>query len=245
MCTVSWVEDREGLHIFCNRDEMRKREPASSPATGEQEGVTFLAPRDGRAGGTWIAANERGLAVCLLNHYNPDADGAGPFPSRGQLVLSLMSCNTLDEVRARLNVAYVQDYRPCILLIFQRGVAVDRFIWDRVTLQHEVMSRMEPQTSSSFMTQPVITSRISYWRNLVRQNNGLVSRELLDAFHASHHPSKGAYSVCMHRPDAHTVSYTRVRLGHDEVQMSYQEKAPCKEQDAVDCQLPLVAFSGT
>ena len=32
----------------------------------------MIAPIDADGGGTWIAANERGLTVCLLNHY-PDA----------------------------------------------------------------------------------------------------------------------------------------------------------------------------
>jgi len=244
MCTVSWVEDPEGLHVFCNRDEMRNREDAAPPTVAERDGVHYLAPQDGRAGGSWIAANQHGMAICLLNHYNPEAVGPGPFPSRGELVLSLMRCTGVDEVRAMVTEKLVAEYRPCILLAFQRGAPVERFTWNRETLTHDVIDRMEPHTSSSFLTQAVIDSRISFWRNLVKQNHGVVDLELLDTFHASHHPSKGAYSVCMHRPDAHTVSYTRLLIGGESVAMNYQVKAPCKAAPAEQSVLPLAACTG-
>ncbi len=82
MCTVSWRAARDGYDLFFNRDELHTRAPELPPALSERDGVRFLAPRDGDHGGTWLAVNEHGLTVCLLNDYanpwRPAAGGADP-----------------------------------------------------------------------------------------------------------------------------------------------------------------------
>ena len=67
MCTVSWVHQPGGYHLLSNRDEKRTRGTASAPALVERGGVRFIAPIDADFGGTWIAANEFGISLCLLN----------------------------------------------------------------------------------------------------------------------------------------------------------------------------------
>lgn len=240
MCTVTWKASDAGLHILCNRDEQRLREPATPPEIRSYNDVAYLAPHDGRAGGTWFAVNEHGLAVSLLNHYPTDVPRPTeslPYTSRGELVVSLMDCPNLDSAAARLRASHLAAYRPCVLLLFQAGRHPERVVWDGDTARHARLTRMEPQSSSSFRTQAVIDSRLSLFRKLPRQP----SLEDLRTFHASHHPSKGAYSVCMHRSDAHTVSFTELHLGHA-AEMRYIDSAPCKS--SVDlaqiAQLPLV-----
>jgi hypothetical protein len=48
-----------------------------------------MAPFDSASGGTWIGVNERGVASCLLNGYEPDDDalrGDPSVPSRGVII---------------------------------------------------------------------------------------------------------------------------------------------------------------
>ena len=52
--------------------------------------------------------------------------------------------------------------------------------------------------------------------------------QVLDAFHRSHWPDRGPYSPCMHREDAVTVSYTRIRVDVDAVELTYVDGSPCK-----------------
>ncbi|PWT90672.1 MAG: hypothetical protein C5B56_05030, partial [Proteobacteria bacterium] len=67
MCTVSWVHQPDGYHLLCNRDEKRTRGVASGPRLQRCGGVNYLAPMDPDFGGTWIATNEFGISLCLLN----------------------------------------------------------------------------------------------------------------------------------------------------------------------------------
>jgi len=241
MCTVSWSDGPDGLHIFCNRDEQRAREAATPPAPGDRDGLHFLAPRDGRAGGTWIATNERGLAVCLLNHYpRPSPPPPANRVSRGELVLSLMGCPDVEHARALLQAGALAPYQPCIVLLFFRrpgeasAAQPERFAWDGSQVEHTVIERMVPQTSSSFMTEAVIASRVGHFDTLMqtvpRPTGQSPLPEDLLAYHRSHHPTKGAYSVCMHRPDAHTVSFTHLQIGPEQATMDYTPLSPCKSE---------------
>src|SRR5258707_15575033 len=110
MCTATWIRTRDGYELFFNRDELATRKPALPPAAREREGVRFLAPEDGDAGGTWIGVNERAIAVGLANGTEPEQSlddfdaGRRPgieiverllwlrtsFRSRGLLVLDLL-----------------------------------------------------------------------------------------------------------------------------------------------------------
>ena len=50
----------------------------------------------------------------------------------------------------------------------------------------------------------------------------------LGSFHASHANGPSAFSVCMHRHDARTVSHTRLVLDRDAVTFRYWPDAPCR-----------------
>ena len=89
MCTVTWIRplEAEGYDLLFNRDESLTRGPELGPEPSRQGGTTFLAPRDSDQGGTWLAVNDHGLTVCLLNGYVPSRGQAPPsWRSRGLLV---------------------------------------------------------------------------------------------------------------------------------------------------------------
>jgi hypothetical protein len=46
--------------------------------------------------------------------------------------------------------------------------------------------------------------------------------------HRSHAPEKGPYSICMHREDACTVSFTDVIVDNSVATVSYHEGTPCE-----------------
>src|SRR6516164_3683599 len=113
MCTVTWLREDGGYHLFCNRDEKLTRQPALPPRLGVREGVRYLAPIDGDFGGTWIATNEFGVSLCLLNGTS------GPRPavvrSRGLLVLDLASSRSLTEVANSIGGGDLSLYAPFTL----------------------------------------------------------------------------------------------------------------------------------
>jgi hypothetical protein len=55
---------------------------------------------------------------------------------------------------------------------------------------------------------------------------------LLASYHSSHSQKGGAYSVCMHRADAATVSFSRIRVTPEQVEFHYTPGAPCATKEA-------------
>jgi hypothetical protein len=56
------------------------------------------------------------------------------------------------------------------------------------------------------------------------------SKDWLRRLHRSHVPNPGAFSVCVHRPDAETVSYTEVRCHGSLISMDYLNGNPCLKE---------------
>jgi len=65
------------------------------------------------------------------------------------------------------------------------------------------------------------------------------SAEWLRGLHASHSPVRGSFSVCVHRPDAATVSYTEVVLTGSELTMRYHAGHPCQALGRFDSEIIL------
>ena len=84
MCTVSWLHQPGGYHLLCNRDEKRTRSAALAPTVIETRRRAVTSRRSmPTCGGTWIAVNEFGVSVCLLNgraEARTIAGGSQPRP---------------------------------------------------------------------------------------------------------------------------------------------------------------------
>lgn len=225
MCTITWAESPEGLEIFFNRDEQRTRLSAEAPGVHLQYGVKYLAAIDGPGGGTWLAANEYGLAVAILNYYAAQVTAPVPDPaSRGRLVTRFMACQSPGEVEQEMTIEKVANYRGFILLAFQRRQEVLQFTWDGRSLEKETRPfSLQVLSTSSVKTEQVLAYRYQAYRRQVL-DQGLPDREAHKAYHHSQHPEDPAYSVCMAREDARTVSFSHLVLGED-IQLSYEADA--------------------
>ena len=63
MCTLSWIRQLDGYHVFFNRDERRTRAAGLPPEPGERGGVTWLAVA---FTGSLAAAFAQGAAPFIL-----------------------------------------------------------------------------------------------------------------------------------------------------------------------------------
>ena len=94
MCTLTYLLNERGYELFFNRDEQRSRllaEPPKLNKVNKSHGAIY--PIDPQGGGTWIAVNEQGLSLALLNNYQAplsNNDNHNKSISRGQLILSLL-----------------------------------------------------------------------------------------------------------------------------------------------------------
>jgi uncharacterized protein with NRDE domain len=103
------------LVVAANRDEFYERR-SEAPALRETPGgVTVLAPRDARGGGTWLGLNAAGLfaAVTNLACEAPDPDRR----SRGLLVLEALEAPSAREASERALAAPRGTYNPFNLFV--------------------------------------------------------------------------------------------------------------------------------
>jgi len=232
VCTVSWVQQPGGYHLLANRDEKRTRGRAFAPAIRECGGVRYVAPIDSDFGGTWIATNEFGVSVCLLNG---DAGTQSPFPSRqrsrGLLLRELAWETTGADCLLSLRQLDLSPYAPFVLLILEPDRPAILAEWSRERLTVDPAADQMPLTSSSFDSCGVRRSRLSEFE----RRAGMAARvdpTLLYQFHASHGTGMDAradaYSPCMHREDAETVSFSWVVVTREEVRFLYSPSAPCR-----------------
>ncbi len=225
MCTVTWLRgslpDGDDYLLFSNRDESRTRLRAEPPQVETIAGVQVLAPRDADAGGTWIAANELGTTVCLLNRQGVRPQK--PPISRGFLVRNLADAVNVADVTERLDALDLGSYRPFTLIAIDPH-SETLFWWeDGETLKRDTAPQA-PLASSSHQRWPeVISARRKLWQEINPHNEA----DLLQ-FHHNHQPTRGVLSPCMHRTLAKTVSLTCVRVAADQVEMTYTDGAPCK-----------------
>ena len=225
MCTVSWLVDDTGYELFCNRDEKRTRALATGPEFKTQDSVRTLSPTDGEAGGTWIGTNEFGISLCLLNG---PAIRSHARQSRGLILPGLLSSQSVAEVCERSRRVDFDAFAPFTLAVLTPGHGATLLQWDgweQTTLSYGDV--FVPLTSSSYDPEGVRSRRRDEFRQNLRAA-GKVDSEALLAFHSSHGCGPDAYSPCMHRPDAETVSFSWVRVGPSSVEFIYRPGPLCQ-----------------
>jgi hypothetical protein len=218
MCTVTWEHTSEGYQLYCNRDETLTRKRALPPTLQIRDDVRFVAPVDGDFGGTWIAVNEFGLSICLLN-----GPGRRGTLSRGSLVTMLMSAASIEEVCERIALSDLAPYALFQLAVLAPGSPTAVIEWNgvRKRLRPDGESLL-PLTSSSFDAETVRDVRLLEYRQAPN----------LRAFHSSHGMWPSAYSPCMHRSDAETVSFSCVTVTESAADFHYLPAAPCQRVPA-------------
>ena len=220
---MSWIASEGGYELFFNRDELNRRAAEIPPFRVDLPDASFISPRDGDHGGTWLLANDAGLTVCLLNDYeNPWRPPATTSHfSRGYVVLATAAETSLGGIRCAVEAQPLGRTLPFHLLALAPGEPPLLLHWTGSTLQPEQGDAIVPPlSSSSFRTAEVIAARRNFFRSLAARGQGLTSDQLA-AYQRQHDPAAGAHSVLMQRPDASTRSVTRVVVTADRVSVAY------------------------
>jgi hypothetical protein len=195
----------------------------------EREGVRYIAPIDGDFGGAWIGANECGVSICLLNGARRGVQTrGGGRRSRGLLLPELLTAASLMEVNERLWRADLTPYAPFTLAVLEPGQPASVAEWDG--FEKVIVPYAEPYmplVSSSFDPDGVqVRRREEFARRL--ESAGKLDARVLCGFHESHGRGPDAYSPCMHRADARTVSFSWIKVGCDSIEFFYAPEAPCR-----------------
>ena len=224
MCTVSWLYQDNGYQLFCNRDEKKTRALARGPELIESRGVRYIAPVDRAGGGTWIAVNEHALSLCLLNGPGGRLDGR-PARSRGYIIMELAVATSIAQACDRARQTSLVEFDPFRLVLLEPLRSAVVITWDGVSRS---IAPYDGVLLSSSSVDDTGAQRAREQEFVRLAGSSGAPPETHVAFHRSHGERASAYSPCMHRPDAETVSFTCVHVTSSEVLLHYSPASPCR-----------------
>lgn len=224
MCTLSFVPRRRGYVVAMNRDERLTRVEALPPKKFHLPGFIAIYPHE-PGGGTWIAANDHRATFALLNL----GDSSGPKQrSRGEIIPALIGSASCVEADAKIRQIDLGDILPFrVIGIFGGERQGCEWRWDgrRVT-RLSFPWRGQHWFSSGLSDARARRGRLPVCQAAWRQRSA-GSLAWLWRLHRSHRPAAGPFSICVHRPDARTRSYTEIVCGPSSVHMRYLPGSPC------------------
>ena len=233
MCTLTLVPLPDGsIRLAFNRDERRTRPAALPPLRrrfGSHDAVLPIDP----PGGTWLAVNDAGLALALLN-VNPSGNDAEPrraARSRGEIIPDLLSSDSLDEVIERGQAVAATDFAPFCLVAVSEGVFAEAVSDGRRIRPGRGGAIAAPEmcTSSGLGDDRVDGPRRRLFTEMFAAGDWPTQQA---AYHRHSWPGREALSVCMSRADACTVSHVVVDIGETAAVMTYFSGSPDRTTDA-------------
>ena len=243
MCTVSIIRMGADLtRLACNRDEQRSRPVALPPRIECINGLCAVMPIDPTGGGTWIAANDAGVVMALLNRntvtrtrsasgaakkdHAAERGSARELVSRGRIIPSLMGCSSADDAMRSAAGIDASAYSPFTLVLVDRETRA-QVISDGFQVRAVKLNPREDAalfTSSGLGDHLVEPPRRALFAAMMKGEG--IHADTQDRFHRHRWADRDYLSVCMRRPDAATVSQTIIELGPEAIDFQYHASAP-------------------
>lgn len=230
MCTLTFSPVKDGFLIGMNRDEQRSRPTALPPETFARLGVQAMYPREA-GGGTWIACSSHGNSLALLNWYSAKVGTLSPkLKTRGSLIPELIFEADSHSVENQLNTFDLGGMHPFRLFgAFHAEKLLCEWRWNGYRVERTPYPWLLRHWFSSSLSDSSAEQSRGRTCAAAAVAANPPTREWLAALHRSHHPEPGPYSVCVHRPDAATVSYTEVECCGRSLSMGYLAGSPCEK----------------
>ena len=228
MCTLTVVTRNDMYLMAMNRDEKIARGTGFPPEIHEFEGAQAIYPSDGH-GGTWFANNEYGIALALLNWNDATPHSIdNKTRSRGQVIPALIDSRSLSDLQAVFDVSKFKGMMPFRLVgVFPSEQEIWEWRWDSKQLGFQShMWESRHWFSSSLSGDQAENLRGTTCRNAEHESDA-GSVPWLRRLHASHAGGPGPFSLCVHRNDVRTLSYSEVIVTPTSVQMGHFQDSPC------------------
>jgi hypothetical protein len=232
MCTVSFLPNTHGFYLAMNRDEKLDRSTALPPRIVDVGSRRAVFPSE-PTGGTWISANDAGVCLALINWHRIERQPKNDVVSRGDVVRALAGKSGADEIADGIGTLPLRKLRPFRLIaIVPAEKLVTEWRWNLEWLSMRDHNwRPKHWFSSGFDERRAELERQRIC-DVARIHQSPRSLSWLRQLHRSHAPKRGPFSICMHRRDASTVSYTEVAVSEERTTMRYKA-GPCCSNGAV------------
>lgn len=228
MCTVTFIPTTSGYALAMNRDEQRSRPIGLPVRKYEADSRHALGPSE-PSGGTWINLNDQGITLALINWYSVKTALGDGAASRGNIIQFMRWLNRPEEIQAGLQQQPLKNTKAFRLIgVFTLERKIYEWQWNtRALVRVEHSWRPAIWISSGYDEPGAELRRRATFEHASKQA-GAGAVEWLRKLHSSHRPGCGPYSICMHRRDAVTVSYTEIEMDNARATMRYLAESPCK-----------------
>ena len=220
---------RDGFRLAMNRDEQRHRVQGRPPECFQVRQRRILHPTE-PGGGTWISLNDHGVVFALLNAYSiePQPTPATGFRSRGAVIPALHDAVLCHKVAARLRALDLRSTRPFRLFgFFDRGRQIREWTWNGSTVSPTRHRSVPAAWHSSGYQEPEAQRLRGETVRSRMEDPDAGTLEWFRRLHGSHAPVCGPFSICMHREDAVTVSYSEVEVTAAAMTLRHHQGALC------------------
>ena len=237
MCTLTFIPKPRGYLLGMNRDERLTREVALPP-TAILKSLPAVYPRES-GGGTWIGSNASGISFALLNR-NPGPQSKTKERTRGEIIPELLTSSSFPRAMRGLQYMDFTGMLPFMLIgFFPAEQIISQCHWDGSELKFLRIGWDVRHWFSSGVSDEMARKVRGSTCNEAWRRRDAASAEWLRGLHASHAPARGSFSICVHRPDAATVSYTEAYFTGDTLTMRYHAGHPCQALGRFDSEITL------
>jgi uncharacterized protein with NRDE domain len=233
MCTVSYISSDTGCIITSNRDEHTSRPIAFRPQEEIINNYKIIYPKDPKAGGTWFAIREDGVAVVLLNGAFQKHIPFGKYKmSRGLVLLEIISNKQPDDHFFNMDLTRIE---PFTLILF-KGTHLLEMRWDGKS-KHEKTLDVNGNYIWSSVTlygEKATQKREHLFNEFLKDKKWVNENSIVD-FHMGHDNDFENGFVIDRSDGLKTVSITQAVFNEEEMGLSHIDLLNDTKTTATSC----------
>jgi len=220
MCTVTYIPTNDKYFISSNRDEKYSRKRAIAPIVYEINRKKLIFPKDGDAGGSWIALHENGNAAVLLNGAFEKHTPVPPYrKSRGKIFLNIMAVERPVRYFHQLDLCQIE---PFTLVLLEKD-SLYECRWDGNDKHYQQLKRHRPYiwSSATLYEKSIVEKREQWFAAFLNRNPHPTQNDILE-FHRFTGDGDTHNDLLMERDGVYaTVSITSMLLTEARGSMKY------------------------
>jgi Transport and Golgi organisation 2 len=220
MCTVTFIPSGDNLYFTSSRDEKSRRKAALAPAVYPFNSGNIIFPKDGEAGGTWIAAHENGNVVVFLNGAFIAHTAAPPYrKSRGLILLDLIDHPTPYNCFLAIKINNIEPFTA----IIRDNNRLFECRWDGHTKHYSELDISQPMIWSSvtLYSDDIVKKRKAWFDEWIAKNDNPSQTEIIN-FHRFGGDGDETNDFLMNRDGImRTVSITSAEIAAKSIDMLY------------------------
>jgi hypothetical protein len=214
MCTVAFLPNNGNFCFASLRDESPKRQLALSPTIYNTGNVSFLAPIDPQAGGTWVGINAFGNVIILLNGgFNNHTRQKQYKKSRGLIVTELLASAMPVFNWELIDFSNIEAFT---LIVFNDG-NLFQLVWDGHEKHKIWLSITEPHiwSSATLYNAQAKKTRESHFKNWMAITPKISYESVLDFLKSIDDTTNGF--IINRSSTMRTLSYTFLEVSKNDV----------------------------